>query len=74
MSKPTYANIQDQLADIKGAVSFDNNEFKWNNIQDKLVLLRDQANVVKEESLELKKAINFSFFGGKEVNLAEVEL
>jgi len=39
MSEPTYANIQDQLAEIKGAVSFDNNEFKWNNTQDKVTLL-----------------------------------
>jgi len=35
ISEPTYENIQDQLAEIKGAVSFDNNQFKWNSIQDK---------------------------------------
>jgi hypothetical protein len=60
------------LAEIKGAVSFDNNEFKWNSIQDKVTLLKDQVKKVKQQSLELKKAINFSFFGGKEINLAEV--
>jgi len=41
LSESTYANIQEQLADIKGAVLFENNDFRWNSIEDKAKLLRD---------------------------------
>jgi len=74
LSDPTYANIQEQLADIKGAVLFDNNDFKWNSIQDKAKLLRDQVKIIKEESKDLRHTINTSFVGGKEIDLSEIEL
>ena len=53
---------------------FDNNDFKWNSIQDKAKLLRDQVKIIKEESKELRHTINSSFVGGKEINLSEIEL
>ena len=40
---------------------------KWNSIQDKATLLRNQVNIVKQQSSELKKVINLSFVGGKDV-------
>ena len=53
---------------------FDNNDFKWNSIQDKAKLLRDQVKIIKEESKELRHTINSSFVGGREVDLSEIEL
>ena len=53
---------------------FDNNDFKWNSIQDKAKLLRDQVKIIKEESKELLHTINSSFVGGKEIDLSEIEI
>jgi len=53
---------------------FDNNDFKWNSIQDKGKLFRDQVKIIKEESKELRHTINSSFVGGKEIDLSEIEI
>ena len=53
---------------------FDNNDFKWNSIQDKAKLLRDQVKIIKEESKDLRHTINSSFVGGKEIDFSEIEL
>jgi len=53
---------------------FDNNDFKWINIQDKAKLLRDQVKTIKEESKDLRQTINSSFVGGKEIDLSKIEL
>jgi len=74
LSESIFANIQEQLADIKGAVLFDSNDFKWNSIQDKAKLLRDQVKIIREESKDLRRTINSSIDGGKEVDLSEIEL
>ena len=65
LREPTYVNIQEQLADIKGLVLIDNNDFKWNSIQDKEKLSRDQVKIIKEEKKEIRYTINSSFVGGK---------
>jgi len=53
---------------------FDNNDFKWNSIQDKAKLLQDQVKIIKKESKEFRCTINSSFVGGKEIDLSEIEL
>ena len=52
---------------------FDNNDFKWNSIQDKAKLLRDQVKIIKEEGKDLRHTINSSFVGCKEIHLSEIE-
>jgi len=52
---------------------FDNNDFKWNSIQEKVKLLQDKVEIIKEETKELQQSINSSFID-KEIDLSEIEL
>jgi len=53
---------------------FDNNDFKWNSIQDKAKLLPDQVKVIKEETKDLRHTINSSYVGSREIDLSEIKL